>query len=78
MIEDRIRRFIVEDLHGPAGELSNDYPLIERRVLDSLGLMQLVSFLESEYALTIRDEDLVPQNFETIGAIAKLVDARRS
>ncbi|HEX2051943.1 MAG TPA: acyl carrier protein [Actinomycetota bacterium] len=78
MIEDRIRQFIVEHLHGPADRLSNDYPLIEHRVVDSLGLMQLVSFLESEYAITIEDEDLVPENFKTIGAIAKLVEARHS
>jgi acyl carrier protein len=53
-----------------------DYPLIERGVIDSLGIMHLVSFLENEYGVTVDDEELTPDNFATIGALANLVKAK--
>lgn len=79
MIEDDIRNFIVRELNwnGSPKELTNDYPLIERHVLDSLGIFQLVSFVESQYGVEIRDEELVPQHFGTIDGISKLVGSKR-
>ena len=74
-IEDRIRRFVVDDLHGPS-QVTVDYPLIERGVVDSLGIMHLVSFIENEYRVTVEDEELTPDNFATIGALANLVRAK--
>ena len=53
--------------------LPDDLPLIERSVLDSLGLFQLVGYLESEFGVEILDEELIPQNFGTITDIARLV-----
>ena len=79
MVEDTVRRFITEELahEGAGGGITDDYPLLERQVLDSLGLFQLVGFLESEYGVEIDDEELVPDNFGTIGDIAKLVESKR-
>jgi acyl carrier protein len=79
-IEDRVRRFIVEELHydGQPASLSNDLPLIEKNVLDSLGIFQLVSFLESEFGIEVADEELVPEHFGTIGAVARLVQSKNA
>lgn len=79
MIEDNVTRFISEDLSGGAlGEtITADYPLLERGVLDSLGLFQLVGFIESEYGVEIQDEELVPDNFGTVGTIARLIETKR-
>ena len=79
MIENSIRQFIVEELHpaGGAIELTDAYPLLERGTLDSLGLFQLVSFLEDEFHVTVEDEELVPQHFGTIHDIAMLVASKR-
>lgn len=79
MIEDDVRGFIIQELDWDAstGELTNDYPLIDRHVLDSLGIFQLVSFIESEFGVEVRDEELVPENFGTISSIAKLVGSKR-
>jgi acyl carrier protein len=76
-IEEGIRRFLIEDLHRGNGDVAIDEPLIERGVLDSLGIMHLVTFVESEYGVTIDDEDLVPEHFGTIGAVARLVEGKR-
>jgi acyl carrier protein len=73
-----IRDVILNDI-GWAGNprlLTDDYPLIENEVIDSLGIQQLVLEIEARCGLFIEPEDLVPQNFETLAAIAALVDRK--
>lgn len=70
---DRLRNFIVTELGWRGEELTDDYPLLENHVIDSLGLFQIVGFLESEYGVTIDDGDLTPDKFATINTIAQLL-----
>ncbi len=79
MIEDKIRGFILEEFpfDGAGTGLADDFPLLERQVIDSLGLFHLVGYLESEFGVEILDEELVPQNFGTIGDITRLVQTKR-
>lgn len=72
-MRDRIRTFILEELgwYGPPSELTDDYPLIEREVIDSMGLFRLVTFLE-ESGIEVADDDLVPDNFASLDAITAL------
>lgn len=77
--QDRVRSFIVEELRfrGSAKDLKNDFPLLENEVLDSMGIFQVVSFLEAEFGVEVDDEDLVPDNFATIDDIARLVESKQ-
>lgn len=72
-MRDRIRTFIIDELdwYEPVDQLTDDYPLIEREVIDSLGLFRLVTFLEDQ-GVEIADDDLVPDNFATLGDIVAL------
>ena len=47
-------------------------------LVDSLGIMQVVSFIRDEYEVTFDDADLEPENFATVATIARLVDQKRS
>lgn len=80
MIEEKLRNFIISELrwNGPQEELSNDYPLIERRVVDSLGLFRMVLFVEGEFGVQIRDEELVAEHFGTIERIASLIRSKQA
>jgi acyl carrier protein len=75
---DRIRSMIVNDLAwtGSPEQLTVDYPLIENQVLDSLGIYQMVTFIQDEFSIEVDALELVPDNFETIGAIQRLVDEK--
>ena len=57
--------------------ISPDRLLLEESVLDSLGLQQLVLFLESEFGIQLGDEHFLPENFESIRSIARLMDELR-
>ena len=77
--QDRVRTFIIDELRfrGSAKDLKNDLPLLEKEILDSMGIFQVVAFLESEFGIEIDDEDLVPDNFGTIDDIARLVESKQ-
>jgi acyl carrier protein len=79
MERDQIRGFVVDELRwdGPRSELSDDFALIENHVIDSMGLLRLVAWLESTYGISVQDQEVVPANFGTIAQIAVLVASKR-
>lgn len=77
--ELELSRFIAERIlrAAPNVSIEADQLLLEEGVLDSLGLQQLVTFLEEEYAVQFMDDHLTPENFESVRAIARFVDGTR-
>ena len=77
-IQSAIRKFIARELLFQRDEsaLKVDDPLLEKRMIDSAGMMELVTFLETEYSIQVGREDIIPDNFETIEKISQLVSAK--
>jgi acyl carrier protein len=77
--EERVRDLLIDDIQwtGPRAELTDDLPLIENRLIDSLGVMRLVGRLESEFDIVIRDEDVVLANLGSIERIAAFFASRQ-
>jgi acyl carrier protein len=75
---ERIRDFLIDELHwqGSRAELTDDLPLIENRVLDSMGLLRLVAWLEEAYGVEISDAEVVPANFGSIASIEHLLNGK--
>jgi acyl carrier protein len=73
-----IRTFIVERLAPATGRthLDDDDDLIDSGVVDSLGIFQLVAFLEEKFGVVIADSEITPDNFATIARIERLVAER--
>ena len=73
-----IRAFIIENfLFGDTShDLGDDVSLIESDLVDSTGILELVAFVETTYNITVRDADIVPANFDSIGRIASFVGSR--
>lgn len=80
MIEERLRQYIVDRFRwdGQSAVLTDDFPLIESNLVDSLGLFHLVAFVEGEFGVEILDEELIPENFGTISGIAQLIRSKRA
>ena len=74
VINDYVSRELVQD---PALlPLADDTSLLETGILDSLGLLKLVVFLEERFGIAMGDTDLLPDNFATVNAICAYVRAR--
>ena len=78
--EGKIKELIQANLtwNGSWSEVDEEYPLLAKGVIDSLGMLKLVSVIEEEFDLEIDDDDIVPDNWRTIRDIAGLVEAKRS
>jgi acyl carrier protein len=75
---ERVRDFLIEETHwqGDRAELTDDLPLIENRVIDSMALLRLVAWLEAEFGIDIGDADVVPGNFGTIERITSFISTK--
>ena len=77
LLEQRIRSYVVENfLLGDDGGLSSSESLFESGVLDSTGVLELVGFLEEQFEIEVANEDLVPENLDSIASIAAFVDRK--
>jgi acyl carrier protein len=74
-IRDDLRRYFIEERRwlGDPALLTDEYPLVDNDVLDSLGIFQLIETIENRYGVEIDEDDIVIENFGTIGAIQRLV-----
>jgi acyl carrier protein len=78
-ITDRIKHFLVE--HFPSARkhpLAEDDHLLANGIVDSLGILDLVGYLEREFGIAITDDDLVPEHFESLRRMTKFVQDRLS
>jgi len=76
-IRRRIKQFLIEHVvRTGAKELADDDGLLGTKAMDSLGLLRLVTFLESEFSLVLDDEDITPEHFSTVAQVARLVDKK--
>lgn len=72
-IESQIRRFLVEHfLSGRSENLRNDGSLLGN-VVDSLGVLDLVTFLQDRFKIAVEDEDVVPSNLDSVSNLVSFV-----
>ena len=79
LVAESVRQFIVGTFPSARRRaLSNDDPLLENGIVDSLGVLDIVSFLETEFGIAASDDELVPENFRTIQSIAGFVEKKQN
>lgn len=66
--ERELRQYVIDNfLFGQGGsELKNDDSFMERGIVDSTGVLELVAFLEEQFQVKVEDEDLIPANLDSI------------
>ena len=74
VINDYISRELVQD--ATQLPLGNATPLLETGILDSLGLLRLVVFIQEQFGITVDDLDLVPEHFASVNTICAYLRAR--
>lgn len=73
-VREQLRQFIRDSFL--VDEFSDDESFLGGGLIDSLGILQLVSFVESQYAITVADTDLTPANFDSVSKLAAYVERR--
>lgn len=76
-IPDRIRRFIQDRFARARHRHLGDHDhLLEQGILDSLGVLDVVAFLEEEFGVVLADEELTPEHFQSVVSLAALVASK--
>jgi len=75
----QIREFILEKFPlARKQQLKDTDALLETGILDSLGVLDLVSYMEQKFSIVVADDELVPENFQSVATMAAYVQRKTS
>jgi acyl carrier protein len=79
IIESSLKNYIVKEIAvgSDSPPIGDDTKLIESGVLDSLSILKLVMFIEERFGVKVGADEVVPENFETLGAIVEFVRQKK-
>jgi acyl carrier protein len=77
-MRQELRKFVIDNfLFGKNGDsFTDDESFLEKGIIDSTGVLELVAFLQSKYGLVIQDQDLIPENLDSIDNLVRFAETR--
>ena len=72
-IQDKVREFIRKTSYISGEKLSNDTLIFSEGIMDSMGFISIIGFIEEDFSIETLDDELVESNFESIDAISGFV-----
>jgi acyl carrier protein len=69
------RNFLFSD---DASAVREDQSLMSSGTLDSTGILELIMFVEERFGLKVADEEMLPENFDSVNAIASFIARKRA
>lgn len=72
-----VRNFIVENfLYGQDDGFGDDISFLEKGIIDSTGILELVTFVEDKFSITVEDEELIPDNFDSLVKLSSFISRK--
>jgi acyl carrier protein len=77
ILED-LGKFLLAEIAVGLGKesLDPDEDLLEQRIIDSMAILKLVLFMEQTFGIEVKDEDIVPENFQSLNSTVKFVEQK--
>ena len=75
-LQEEIKNYIIEASLEDADKIKNDTLIFDVGLLDSMGLLFLIEFLNENYQVEVDDDELNPENFESINSITDFVEGK--
>jgi acyl carrier protein len=73
-IKQQVRAFIVDNfLMGSAAEFADDASFMDNHFIDSTGFLELISFIEEEFHFRVEDNEMLPENFDSLDNVERYV-----
>ncbi len=77
--KEKVRAFIIDNfMFGSADGLTDETSFLDEGIIDSTGILELVDFLEQEFGIQIEDEELVPENLDSITNVHTFIENKLS
>jgi acyl carrier protein len=77
-VRDTIRTFISKNFYVSAEGLTDVESLLDRGVVDSTAILEVISFLEETFSIRVDDAEILPENLDSIAAITRFVEGKQS
>ncbi len=79
-ITSKLSSFIVSNfLFGDSSKMSGtEESLIEKGIVDSTGILELIEFLESEFGIEVKEEETIPANLDSLAALTRYVSGKQA
>ena len=77
-IKKEVRNFILDNfmMGMEESELNDSNSLLDKGIIDSTGVLELVGFIEDNYQITIEDDELVPENLDSVDNLVKFIEKK--
>ncbi len=74
-IKGKIKGYILENFlyRGSSDQIADDDSFLEKGIIDSTGILELVGFIEETFSVKVEDEDLVPENMDSINRLGEFI-----
>jgi acyl carrier protein len=78
-IKNAVRQFIVKHFYvANPGSLSDEVSLLENGIIDSTGVLEVITFIEGTFGVAVEDDEMLPDNLDSIARIAAFVMRKRA
>ena len=57
--------------------LKNDDSFMEKGIIDSTGILEVITFIEEDFGITVKDEELIPENLDSINKLSAFIQRKR-
>ncbi|MDH5325885.1 MAG: acyl carrier protein [Gammaproteobacteria bacterium] len=78
--EQKIRDYVLDNylFTDDQNALKNDESFLDKGIIDSTGIMEVILFLEEEFGIEVEDEEMVPENLDSVNNIVKYIQSKQS
>lgn len=77
-LENKLLTFVTDTfLFGQRGDLAAETMLLEKGIVDSTGVLEVIGFLESDFGVAVDDAEILPENLDSIARIAAFVAKKK-
>ena len=79
MIKDKLRLYILENFlfTDDQSELKDDDSFMDQGIIDSTGILEVIFLLEEEFSIKVENEDMIPENLDSINKIVSFVERKQ-
>lgn len=77
-IEEKVRGYILENylFSVDQSELNNDDSFLDKGIIDSTGVLEIIFFLDEEFGINVEDEEILPENLDSVNFIVNYINLK--
>lgn len=78
-VEEKIRNYVLENylFTDDQSALNSDDSFLEKGILDSTGILEVIYFIEDDFGISVKDEEMIPENLDSVNRIVKFIGSKQ-